>query len=197
MLQEFGVGLRPIGTVGDASLPGAGVGALTIDKSSRLFAERSFSPISRVHEKLLDARRANRSFAGNVLVDESVAVQLTEPTSDLAVHFTHDRKRSLIVGSRMRGRDFRRLARRLPNLVRVDRKVNQLRHISAEQLGGSIARWQSDEHHGHKVIGREPFGAWSTVSIADFRLLADRLEHLHDKLVPRSLLDPLAPFDTR
>ena len=75
-------------------------------------------------------------------------------------------------------------------LLGIEEK-NWLRKVSSELMGKQVHRWQSDELHGHKLIGREPFGAWSTVSMLEFQALSECLEALHEELIPASLLLPI------
>ncbi len=194
-LQEMGVGLRPIGKVGDASITGARYGALVADKGSRHFSERSLSVVSTIHEKMLEVREANLDFARHALSNIAVSLRFDEPKSDLARLFRYDPEKGLLIGNRIRARNFRTLVTELPGILVGDEPYNVLRHVSTQELGARVPRWQSDEHHGHKIIGREPFGAWSTVSVADFGQLARSLESLHAEIVPESLLRPIGQLN--
>ena len=196
VLQEMGLGLRPIGKVGNASAAGSRFGALTFDKGSRQFSERSFSIVSTVHENLLAVRAANRSFVRHALTNIAVPVRSAEPHSGLARLFQYDAKTGVVVANRMQAKEFRALEKTLFGILVSEDPPNALRHVSTEVLGLEIPRWQSDEHHGHNVIGRRAFGKWSTVSIPDFEPLALALESLHAELVPESLLRPIAPSGT-
>ena len=193
VLQEIGIGLRPIGKVADASLTGTRYGALIFDKGSRLFSERSFSVISTIHQKMLEVRAANLDFVQRALSNIAVSIRFVEPDSDLAQLFRYDPATGVVIGSRMRGSDFRALEMELSGILVGDEPFNALRHVSTQELGSSVPRWQSDEHHGHKIIGRGPFDAWSTVSIPDFEPFARSLESLHAEIVPESLLRPIVP----
>ena len=191
MLQEIGLGLRPIGDVAQASLGSRKYGALTRDKASRWFTERSYAPITFVHDAILTARQENRDFARRILANIGIPLKLSEPNSDLAMRFTFDAKSGSFHGRRIRGAQFREFTKDLPTMLLGIEERNWLRHVSTELLGEQIHRWQSDELHGHKLIGREPFGAWSTVSMLEFQSLSDCLEALHEELVPASLLLPI------
>ena len=196
MLQEIGLGLRPIGDVAQASLGSRKYGALTRDKASRWFSERSYAPITFIHDAVLTARQENRDFARRVLANIGTPLKLTEPTSDLAMRFTFDADSGFILGRRVRGAQFREFTKDLPTMLLGIEERNWLRHASTELLGKKIPRWQSDELHGHKLIGREPFGAWSTVSMLEFQALSECLEALHEELVPASLLLPIRAAGT-
>lgn len=192
VLQEIGLGLRPVGDVAEASVAGRKHGALTWDKASRLFSERSYSPVSGVHEDVLMAREQNRAYAASALAHIGISLRWPERDSGLAMQFNFDPDSFTVIGRRIRGSDFREFASDLPSFLTGNEEQNWLRHVSAEQLGNQVSRWLSDEFHGHKIIGRQPFGPWSTVSFREFDHLMDALESLHEEVVPASLSIPIS-----
>lgn len=192
VLQEIGLGLRPVGDVAKASVAGSKNGALTWDKASRLFSERSYSSVSRIHEDVLTAREQNRALAKNALAHIGISLDWPNRDSDLALQFRFDPNSFTVIGRRICGSDFREFANNLPTFLTGNEEQNWLRHVSAECLGIQVPRWLSDEFHGHKIIGRQPFGPWSTVSFREFNHLVDALESLHKEVVPASLSVPIS-----
>ena len=190
-LQELGLGLRPVGDVAQASTASARNGALTRDKASRLFDERSYSPISAIHESVLAARAENRRLVRQIFARFGLSLNWAECDSGLAMKFTLDLGASSVQGRRIRGTEFRRYAAKLPTFLSGSEEPNWLRHVSLECLGSKVPRWLCDELHGHKIVGRQPFGRWSTVSIMEFDCLAEALEELHEEIVPTALLLPI------
>ena len=189
--QEIGIGLRPTGGVAQFSAASPFLGCMTADKGSRIFSERSFSPITDTHWKLLTVSRSNRAELAQLLRNAGLSLSFAEPQSSLACHFRLKDDGSGVSGDRITGAQFRRLSSELPGGYKKRDRQNWLRHFVAEHIGGKVPQWQADEFMAHRRIGREPLATWSTAGLAHFSSLRNLVEDLLSVLVPDGLLRPI------
>ncbi len=187
-LQELGVGLRPTGKVAEFSAASPALGCMTADKGSRIFSERSYSPVSDRHLQLLRTRALNRLEYTKHLRFNGVRYESKERNSSLAIRYKCRDNGLIVEGVRLTGAQFRESLSKVSGIFDVDRVTNWLRHVAAEYIGGSIPQWQSDEFLSHRRVGREAFGRWSTAGPAHFNDLRKHLDELHAQIIPANLL---------
>ena len=187
-LQEYGAGLRPTGEVARLSIQ-SNLRGMSCDKGSRLFSERSYSPLSDRHVAVAEVARANRQTLSTSLHRSGIAEQVILPTADLACHY-HTRK-GIVVRQQMTGTRMRKLLDSLGALGVLPHARNWLRRMFAESIHERIPVWQADELLSHKAVGQEPFGIYSTAGLRHFRETQRFLETLHQSAIPDALLRPL------
>ena len=185
MLQEFGAGLRPSGRVARLSAA-IEIGAMTYDKSSRLYSERSYTPLSNRHAEALMVARRNRDAVTRALELSGVDEKESLDTGDLACFYRWsggEVDREPITGS-----DARDFVLPLISMERVPSQDNWGRRSYIPALHNKIPSWSIDEMVGHRVIGREAMSIYSTVGFRDFDVAREVLEGLHAEVVPDTLL---------
>jgi len=190
-LQELGVGLRPTGEVAKFAAVNYTLGGMTVDKSSRLFSERSYSPITTRHWQLLRACRQNRTELLKQLRYVGKKLKMEEPGSDLAIEIEKTTDTSKLKGTHLTGSNFRKSLAMVPGVLEIPQKPNWLRRRAANHIGGKVPQWQADEFLGHRRVGREPLGRWSTAGPANFQDIRQHLADLHRQIIPDGLLVPV------
>lgn len=194
VLQQIALGIRPIGEVADFVAASAEMGALITDKGSRLFAERSFSPLTQRHSLLLSCAAENRQRLRDVLRFSGHRLVNDEAYSSLACRFEPVPGESAYQCLRLINDFFRYDAPVASTVVDSNYMPNWLRHVAAEDLKGKAYQWQLDEFLGHRRIGREVMVRWSTAGTSHFESLRTRIEDLVSELVDDVLLLPVPAF---
>ena len=189
VLQEFGAGLRPVGKVAGLTMQPR-LGAMTSDKASRLFAERSYSPLSDRHGMVANAAAKNRALLSKALSISGIAKRIKENTADLACHYRLVRR--TVIGNRMTGRDARGYVLAKVLSTNLPTEPNWMRKGFTDALLDEIWVWMRDEIVGHRRVGREPFAKYSTAGMMRFQEAREFLESLHADLVPVSLTMPVS-----
>ena len=189
--QELALGLRPTGKIAHVAAVEPVLGCMTADKGSRLFAEQSFSELSDPHWKLLSTSRANRIELARQLRFMGQPIFYDKDLSDLACRCDPYSNRTGVFVGRLTGQFFRQHALQLPGIYEIDRAGNWIRHVATEFIGLAVPRWQADEHFGHRQIGREPLGKWSTAGSSHFEAIRDRVTEMLKSVLPCELLVPI------
>ena len=189
VLQEFGVGLRPIGKVAGLTMQSR-LGAMTSDKASRLFAERSYSPLSDRHAMVANAAAKNRALLSKALSISGIAERTEENTADLACHYRLVRR--TVVRKRMTGRNARGYVLAKVLSTNLPTESNWMRKGFTDAVLDEIWAWMRDEIVGHRRVGREPFAKYSTAGMMRFQEAQEFLESLHADVVPVSLSMPVS-----
>ena len=194
VLQEFGAGLRPVGNVAQLTIQ-SDLGAMTCDKASRLFAERSFSPVSGPHLKVAIAARANRRSLSRLLAGAGVEEKIADEdaTHDLAC--SYKLKREGVIKTRMTGRQAREYLIPIGMSSALPTKPNWMRRSFAQTIGQTISSWAADEILGHRRVGREPTSVYSTAGISQFKDAGETLEILHQEVIPENLCKAMSYSD--
>ena len=187
VLQQTALGIRPIGEVADFVVASDSMGAMARDKGSRLFSERSFSPLSHRHSKLLSCNRENRLLLQRLLTFSGLSLEFEEPYSSLACNFVRAANTSDFKAIRMTNDYFRHKAPVASKIVDRNYDPNWLRHVATEYAAGTAPQWQLDELFSHRRIGRESMSKWSTAGTSHF----DPVQSLFDELVFKLVADPL------
>lgn len=190
-LQELGVGLRPTGKRARFVAVNPMLGAMTADKASRLFSERSYSPITKPHWQLLQTCRLNRAELAKQLRYVGKHLVLAEASSDLAIVVEKATRNSMVSGIRMTGSRFRQSLSMVPGILDYRPRTNWLRHFVADCIGGNVPQWQADEFLAHRRVGREPLGRWSTAGPANLQDVRQLLTDLHTRILPEILFVPI------
>ena len=192
VLQEFGAGLRPVGDVAQLTIQSE-LGAMTCDKASRLFAERSFSPVSGPHLKVAVAARANRRLLSRLLagagVEESVKPK-GAVTHDLAC--SYKLTQGGVARTRMTGVLARKYLRSTGMSSALPSVANWIRRSFAQAIGHIIASWAADEILGHRRVGREPTSSYSTAGVSQFENARICLEAIHHVVISEKLFEPIS-----
>lgn len=184
--QQFGLGLRPIGE--KARLWLGKSGAISVDKSSRLFQERSFSITSDAYnhsiELALNARK---------LVEESAemcGLKYEEETGigDLAgiIQF----KSELLTRKKMTGGEFIEFIQKIYPGIKIKR-TNWIRRTFAEEVYGKLPQWLIDEQMSHRRVGREPLALHSTAGAKWLEPVKVILNSIHTSLEPLTQITQL------
>ena len=194
VLQQIALGIRPIGEVADFFAASAEMGALTTDKGSRLFAERSFSPLTQRHSHLLSCAAENRQRLRDVLGWSGHRLVNDEAYSSLACRFQPVPGENAYQCSRLTNNFFRYDAPVASTAVDSNYMPNWLRHVAAEDLKEKAYQWQLDEFLGHRRIGREVMVKWSTAGTSHFESLRMCIEDVVSELVDDVLLRPVPTF---
>lgn len=189
--QELALGLRPTGKIARLAAVGPDLGCMTADKASRLFAERSFSVLSNLHWKLLSTSQSNRAELERQLRHSGQPIVYDRELSDLACRCDPISNKPGFFMGRLTGQLFRNHVLQLPGIYEIDRASNWIRHVATEYIGSAVPRWQADEHFGHRQIGREPLGKWSTAGSSHFGPVRKRVAELLADLLPSELLTPI------
>ena len=189
VLQEYGVGLRPMGEVGQLSIQPT-LGALSYDKSSRLFTERSYTPISERHISIACIAKKNQQAVLAALSYSDIKVDVKPEIGDLACHYKITRGK--VVCSRMRGRDARKFISDEVLGSTLLSKHNWMRHAFVASISDELPAWVTDEILGHRRVGREPFQKFSTAGSKKFEHGRAVLQKLHTDVIPERLLVPVS-----
>ena len=192
MLQEFGAGLRPTARVAGLSAA-LDFGAMTYDKGSRLFSERSYTPLSDRHAEALMVARWNREAVTRVLELCGVAQKVSSDTGDLACFYRWDG--GAVKRKRITGSDALEYVSSLLSTEGVPQAYNWRRHSYVEALHNKVPAVLIDEMVGHRRVGREAMSIFSTVGIREFDGARVVLEDLHSELVPDTLLKRVADVE--
>ena len=188
-LQEFGGGLRPTGDVARMSVS-SDLGAMTCDKGSSLFSERSFSPLSSRHARALAVARTNRDAVSRALELSGTVEAGEEDNGDLACFFTWgggDAGRSQITGSKAR-----EYVEHLKLKLVLPKQHNWGRRLYLATLQRSVPSALRDEMAGHRRVGREALSKHSTIGLRSFDKPRRVLDQLHAQVIPAGLLTPVA-----
>jgi hypothetical protein len=193
VMQEITLGIRPVGAVADFIAASADMGVLVKDKGSRLFSERSFSPLTQRHWQLLSCAQENRHRLCAVLACKGRGLDCEE-NSSLACEVRSRLSGAGLELSRMTNQFFRADAPVAATIVDRTYMPNWLRHVAAEYLQGKAVQWQLDEFFGHQRTGREPMTKWSTAGTSHFESLQAVNEDLVQNLVGSVLLMPVPTY---
>jgi hypothetical protein len=185
--QELAAGLRPTGNVAQFAHSTAISGSLTADKGSTAFAERSFSPLTRSHARLLEVAQHNKDALTHGAECLGIQIEDREPRSDLACMHTLSQGKDRLLRDRMTGQIHRQMLLTIPNIIDLNKENNWLRKTIAQLIYSLVPQWQADEFLGHRRCGRELTGDWSTASIFHFIELRNLLESRLAPIVPGSL----------
>ena len=189
VLQEYGAGLRPMGEVGQLSIQPT-LGALSYDKASRVFSERSYSPISERHISVACIAKKNRQAVLAALSNSDIKLDVKTEIGDLACHYKITRGR--VVCSRMTGRDARKfILHEVLGSTHLS-KHNWIRHAFVASISEELPAWVTDEILGHRRVGREPFQKFSTAGSKNFEHGRAVLQKLHTDVIPKKLLVPVS-----
>ena len=191
-LQEFGGGLRPTGDVARLSVS-SDLGAMTCDKGSKLFSERSFSPISKRHARALAVAQTNRDAASRALELAGTAETVKEDTGDLACFFVWgggDADRSQITGS-----NARMYVQWLIPTVMLPKEHNWVRRLYLAALRNRLPSALRDEMAGHRRVGREALSKYSTIGLQSFDVSRRVLDQLHAQVIPAGVLTPVTDVE--
>jgi hypothetical protein len=196
IVQQLAVGLRPIGKMATVIVVPALSIAMIRDKSSMYASERSYSPITMTHKRLIDCSAKNRSALQRSLRFSGRALVFDEEIFSLAVELRCAGSREPVFGSRLTNDYFHNRSCIAAEVQDLARQPNWIRHVATAHLAGCAPQWMLDELFGHTRIGRQPFGRWSTAGGSHFQWLRDCLEKLLDQIFDHRLLTPLpAPID--
>ena len=189
VLQEYGAGLRPMGEVGQLSIQPT-LGALSYDKASRVFSERSYSPISERHISVACIAKKNQQAVLAALSNSDIKLDVKPEIGDLACHYKITRGR--VVCSRMTGRDARKfILHEVLGSTHLS-KHNWIRHAFVASISEELPAWVTDEILGHRRVGREPFQKFSTAGSKNFEHGRAVLQKLHTDVIPKKLLVPVS-----
>ena len=190
VLQEYGVGLRPMGEVGQLSIQPT-LGALSYDKASRLFTERSYTPISERHISIACIAKKNQQAVLAALSYSDIKVDVRPEIGNLACHYKITRGRR-VVCSRMTGSDARKFILEKVLGSTPLSKHNWMRHAFVASISDELPAWVTDEILGHRRVGREPFQKFSTAGSKEFEHGRAVLQKLHTDVIPEELLVPVS-----
>ena len=195
IVQQLAVGLRPIGKLATVIVVPDLLIAMIRDKSSMFASERSYSPITRTHRRLIDCSAQNRSALQRSLRWSGRELVFDEEIFSLAVELRCAGCREPVFGSRMTNDYFHNRSCIAAEVRDLARQPNWIRHVAIAHLAGCAPQWMLDELFGHTRIGRQPFGRWSTAGGSHFQHLRDCLERLLDQNVdPRLFTSLPVPF---
>lgn len=194
VLQQIALGIRPIGEIADFIAVSDSMGAMIRDKGSRLFSERSFSPLSHRHSKLLSCAHENRLLLHQFLTFSGLRLDFDEPNSSLACNFKSDPGDTAYKAVRMTNDFFRHKMPVVSKIVDRNYEPNWLRHVAAEYAAGMAPQWQLDEFFSHRRIGREAMSKWSTAGTSHFEPIKAHIDDLVSKLVAEPLLLPVPTY---
>ena len=194
VLQQIALGIRPIGMVADYVAASSTMSAMAKDKGSRLFSERSYSPVSDRHAALLSCAQKNRLELQRALQFVGGALKFEEPNSSLACDFVPENGKNSFIAARLTNDYFRHRAPVASQIVDRNYASNWLRHVSTEYVSGLAPQWQLDELYSHRRIGREATSKWSTAGLSHFRELREGIDVLVAELVGDHLLAPVPSY---
>lgn len=178
IVQQLVVGVRPIGKLATVVVDRALLIAMVRDKSSMFASERSYSPVTMTHRRLIDTSAKNRSALQQSLRWSGRELAFDEEVFSLAVELRCAGSREPVFGSRLTNDYFHNRSCVAAEVQELARQPNWIRHVATAHLAGCAPQWMLDELFGHTRIGRQPFGRWSTAGGSHFRFLRDRLEEL-------------------
>ncbi len=193
-LQQTFLGIRPVGKVAALQISNLGH-ALVCDKSSRLFSERSYTPVSNSHLQFLGVSDRNADVLSQFTKIRGLRFKKDEPNSDLAQRLVFKSGSNDILASRLTNEFFRQDAPITSSKVDPLFEHNWLRKVTANTLWKKEAQWMIDELFGHRRCGREAFSTWSTTDVRSFQELSVLIDRLIKEVLDPRLLLPVRLFE--
>lgn len=194
VLQQTFLGIRPVGQVAALQISNLGH-ALVCDKSSRLFSERSYTPVSKSHLEFLRVSDRNAEVLLQFTKIRGLRFKKDEPHSDLAQRLVFKSGSNDILASRFTNKFFRKGAPITPSKVDPLFETNWMRKVAANTLWKKEAQWMIDEFFGHRRCGREAFSTWSTTDVRSFQELSALIDQLIKEVLDPRLLLPVRLFE--
>lgn len=191
VLQQTYMGLRPIGDVAALQISRSGH-ALVCDKASRLFSERSYTPICDKHLQFISISEQNREILKRFALYSGIEVVEEEAKSDLASVFRYVEGDAAVLSQRLTNDFFRHQAPVAASHVDPQIQPNWMRKVAANAHWRRAPQWMLDELLGHRRCGREPFGHWSTADARNFQNLREFIDTLVEKTLDHRLLQPIS-----